>query len=176
MQRRRGRRREESDALNLAELQSLKAVVESRIPMVEQKVSELGGAVSDLAKRVNSIQAGLEKCQRDVQQKALFKAEGSQGPSQMLNEDDLNGNSPNPFLFTPQGNRLPQFTSASPFTLENSSHQHTDTMVWLATVVMSPPCLVPNLMVRIPSYGEIIVKFTLMCMVCIQPIRLRWLC
>lgn len=64
-------------------------------------MSELGGSVSDLAKRVNSIHAGLEKCQRDVQQKVLFKAEGSQGPGQMLNEDDLNGNSPNPFLFTP---------------------------------------------------------------------------
>lgn len=36
------RRREESDALNLAELQSLKAAVESRIPLVEKKVSELG--------------------------------------------------------------------------------------------------------------------------------------
>lgn len=104
-----------------AELRSLKRV-ESRIPLVEKKVS-------DLAKKVNSIQAGLEKCQREVQHRVLFKGESCKGPNQASTEEDLNGNSPNPFLFTPSphGWRNPQFNSVSPFTPENSSYQAFET-------------------------------------------------
>lgn len=56
------------------------------------------------------------------------QARNRSGPTHVLTEEDLNGNSPNPFLFTPTpGWRNHQLNFVSPFTPENSSYQPLDT-------------------------------------------------